>query len=528
MSLRLNLLFAILVLLAIPIGFSQEAPTIFEEITPTEIFDMFDIYNPVFYVMNVSPTQVTPGETSTLNVTLKHLGTRFASRIAVSLDPRDVSPIDPLGAGRFQIDKSEEAQKTAFFGVVEQLDEINLSFDFNVDPNVEEKTYFVPLVLTWGERYIQILQLGIQVEERDADFQVMQSSPEVLISGETYSLLINIKNFGENYALDLKADIDLNDVSPIDSIGRTRLVFVDQKILPGEDIVLEYPVNVKQNTPEKVYYVPIALEWEDDTSVSKNQTIMVGYLIKEPHSSIEVSYEAPDKITPGEEFNLGLTIENKGDTIYHIDTIVGGDRESLLSKSPDNIHIEELATGESELIQMTFVSNKDLATGLYSIPITLKYEGLDGQPKAQTEFVPVEVNGLAKLNIASLKIEPQNPRKGEEITIEARIENVGDDDAENTKLVLDSELEGFKTAYLGELEKDDDSPAIFTLRAATAGEVINTLILTYEDDFGEHDLTEEIIFNISENNNQNIQMLSIGLLVAFVFVIRFAVKKRKG
>jgi hypothetical protein len=514
--------------LAMPVSFSEETPTIFEELTPAEIFDLFDIYNPAFYVMNVSPTQVIPGETSTLNVTIVHLGTKFASRIAVSLDPRDVSPIDPIGAGRAQIDKAEKAQKTNYFGVVEQFDEINLSFDFNVDPRAAEKTYFVPLVLTWGERYIQILQLGIQVEKRDADFQVVKSSPEVLIGGETTSLIINIKNFGDNYAIDLKADIDSDDESPINPIGQTRLVFEDRKIIPGEDLTIEYPINVKQNSPEKVYYVPIALEWDDDTSLSKKQTFEIGVLVKEPHSSIEVTYQTPDKITPGDEFNLGLIIENKGDTVYHIDTIVGGERESLLSKSPDNLHIDELSTGETKKIDLNFISNKNLDTGLYSIPITLKYEGLDGQPKEQTENVPIEVKGLAKLNIASLKLEPQNPKKGEEITIETRIENVGDDNAENTKLVLDSELEGFKTAYLGELEKDDDSPAIFTLRATMEGEVANNLLLTYEDDFGEHDLTEEIRFNISDNNNQNIQMLSIGLLLAIAFVLSLAVKKRKG
>jgi hypothetical protein len=527
MDQRLNLVFVILILLTIPTGFSEETPTIFEEVTPAEIFELFDIYNPAFYVMNVTPSQVAPGETSTLNVTLKHLGTRFASRISVSLDPRDVSPIDPIGAGRFQVDKAEEAQKTTFFGVVEQLDEINLSFDFNVDPYTQEKTYFVPLVLTWGERYIQILQLGIQVEKRDADFHIVMSSPEVLISGETSSLLINIKNFGDNYALDLKADIDLNDASPIDSIGRTRLVFDNQEILPGEDVVLEYPVNVKQNTPEKVYYVQIVLEWDDDTSLSKNQILKIGFLVKEPHSSVEVRYEVPGMITPGDELNLGLTIKSKGDAVYHIDTFVGGERESFLSTSPDNLHIDELSTGETRRINLNFISSKDLVTGLYSIPITLKYEGLDGRLKEQTENVPVEVKGLAKLNIASLKIEPQNPRKGEEITIEARIENVGDDDAENTKLVLDSELEGFKTAYLGELEKDDDTPAIFTLRAATHGEAINKLILTYNDDFGEHTLSEEIGFNISNNQTQYLGKSVIALFVAAATVVTITLKKRK-
>jgi hypothetical protein len=498
MNMRLNLLFSILIVfLSIPIGLSEETP--------------FDIMNTAFYA----------------NVTLKHLGTQFASRIEASLDPFDISPINPIGSGRLQISKAEEAQETTYFGVVTQLDEIKLNFDFHVDPGAEEKTYSIPLVLNWGTRSTQTLLLGIQVKKRDADFQVTHSAPEVLISGEKSSLKINMKNFGDNYALDLKVDIDSDDASPIDPIGQTRLVFEDQKIFPGEDIALEYLINIKQNTPEKVYNVPIALEWDDDTSVSKNQTLAIGFLVKEPHTSLEVSYEAPDIITPGDEFNVDLTIKNTGDTVYHIDTIVG-ERESLLSKSPDNIHIEELSSGSTKMIAMNFISNKDLATGLYSIPITLKYEGLDGKPKEQTEKVPIEVKGLAKLNIASLKIEPQNPKKGEELTIEARVENVGDDDAENTKLVLDSELEGFKTAYLGELEKDDDSPAIFTLKATVEGEVANKLILTYEDDFGEHQISEDVSFSVSNNQRQSYGSLLIAALIALSLILYLVSRKRKG
>jgi hypothetical protein len=158
----------------------------------------------------------------------------------------------------------------------------------------------------------------------------------------------------------------------------------------------------------------------------------------------------------------------------------------------------------------------------------VKYEGLDGQLKSQQERVPIEVKGLAKLNLASLKIEPQNPKSGDEITIEVRVENVGDDDAENAKLVLDSELEGFKTAYLGELEKDDDTPAIFTLKATMAGETVNKLTLTYEDDFGEHILSEEIRFSISDNQTQNMGRLLVVLLAAAAFIIYLAAKKRKG
>ncbi len=288
------------------------------------------------------------------------------------------------------------------------------------------------------------------------------------------------------------------------------------------------PVSVKQNVPEQVYYLPLALEWDDNTMKSKSQTIQAGLQIKDTQTAIEVSYDSPEYITPGDEFSVFLELKNTEGLAKNIAIIIETIDSSLLSKSSNNIHLDELSSGETKKIETKFISNKEMPTGLYSIPITLKYEGLDGQVSEQTEKVPVEVKGRAKLNIASLKMEPQNPKKGDELTIELRIENTGDDNAENTKVVIDSDLEGFKTAYLGELEKDDDTPAIITLRATMDGETVNTLSITYEDDFGEHYLSEEIRFNVSENQTQNLGTILVVLLAVASIIVYFALKKRKG
>ncbi len=487
-----------------------------------------DLVNPAFYVMNISPTRVAPGETSTLNATIKNLGTRFASRIEVMIDPEDLSPIDPIGAGNLQIGTAEKAQFTRFFGIVEQSEEINLVFDFHVDQSAEERVYFIPLVLSWGERYTQTLQPGILIKRSEAEFQLLESSPELLTSGGSGDLKIKIINFGDNYAHDLRASIDPTDTSPLDPIGRTTLLFEGKKIQSGEELELQFPVNIKHNSPEGVYNIPLNLEWEDNTAIDKNQTINIGLFVKRPHSSIEVTHQVPASIKPGEGFDLGLTVKNTGDPLYHMDAFIEIEGESLMSKGPDNFHIDELSVGESKSFELNFISDKGLTTGLYSIPITLKYEGVDGNPREQTENVPVEVKGLAKLSIASLKIDPQNPRKGDEVTIELRIENVGDDDSENTKLVLDSDLEGFKTAYLGELERDDDTPAIFTLRADSPGELINTLTLTYEDDFGEHTISEEIRFTVYDSQTKNIRRIFPFVFGVIASVGIYKLKKRKG
>lgn len=483
-----------------------------------------------FYVMEMSPLQVAPGETSTLQVTLKNLGTTTASRIEVRLDPYDTSPIDPIGPGRLQIDIAEGARTTTHFGVVKQLEEITLAFNISVGPNVAEKTYLIPLVLMWdaseGTVKTQTLQLGVMIKERNAEFQIVDISPERLTEGETTKVIITLLNSGDNEGKDLKVSLDPNDISPINPIGPIQLEFNDETILQGETIEIQYPIKVKENITENVYYTPIFLEWKDSVLKTTSQISQAGFYIKKSQSSVEVSHNTPDTITPGSEFDISLSLKNTGSIVKNVEITIDEDSNSLLAISSNNMHIKQLVSGETANFDMKFISGKDMATGLYSIPLTLRYIGLDGQTKIQKERIPVEVKGHSKLNIASLKIDPQNPKKGDTVTIELRVENVGDADADDAKLILDSTLHGFKTAYLGELEKSDDTPAIFTLHAPAAGKAVNQMTLTYEDDFGKHTVTEEIRFDISNNQTQSIGNILIPLLVAMVLIVYVVAKKR--
>lgn len=74
------------------------------------------------------------------------------------MNPDDTSPIDPLGSAKIQMRNAKEAQETTYFGVVTQLEEIKLSYDFAVKPNANEGMYFVPLKQINGLKNNKIYQ----------------------------------------------------------------------------------------------------------------------------------------------------------------------------------------------------------------------------------------------------------------------------------------------------------------------------------------------------------------------------------
>ena len=77
-----------------------------------------------FYLMDASPSQIVAGETMSLNLTLKNLGTTQATRVGVSLDPNDTAPIDSVGPIKIQIEEAAGGYPSSSFGAVNQAEEI--------------------------------------------------------------------------------------------------------------------------------------------------------------------------------------------------------------------------------------------------------------------------------------------------------------------------------------------------------------------------------------------------------------------
>ena len=51
-----------------------------------------------FYITSIEPITFEPGKYYNLSITLKNLGTDFATQVKAFLDNEDTSPIDPIGA----------------------------------------------------------------------------------------------------------------------------------------------------------------------------------------------------------------------------------------------------------------------------------------------------------------------------------------------------------------------------------------------------------------------------------------------
>jgi hypothetical protein len=123
------------------------------------------------------------------------------------------------------------------------------------------------------------------------------------------------------------------------------------------------------------------------------------------------------------------------------------------------------------------------------------------------------------MDIAKKITEPAVIIENTPFTLTLKIENTGTGDAKGVTARLNSSLVGDNLAYLGEIKKDDYSNALFTLDSDGNGKKSGILQISYEDDFGKHDIQKEIIVVVTPAGGGNLLPLLIGIIAVVIVLL---------
>lgn len=344
------------------------------------------------------------------------------------------------------------------------------------------------------------------------DFYVMDYSPKVVEPGGTYNLTITLKNLGVRRASYVKVDLNSNETSPIYPLGGMKIFVGDPKparestmvagegyfgiVHQGEAINITFPIWVERNTSEGAYPTPLNFRWFLETEFEKGgQDVSLVMYVKKSDPAVEMEKALPAYVKPERDFPVGVKLVNTGNVgLKNLDVNVSTSNASTLqSKTPNNFHFEGLMPGESIPMNLTFIINKNTPTGIYPIPINLRFESYSGFVKEQTETLPIMVRGFATIDIGGVSTDPIRIVSGESFTLDIKVENVEFEKAKAVKVSIDLPFTGNREAFIGELKRDDDAPAIFILRAGDPGEYKYKVRIEYLDDTGRQALEENLV-----------------------------------
>jgi len=210
----------------------------------------------------------------------------------------------------------------------------------------------------------------------------------------------------------------------------------------------------------------------------------------------EIADISPSSVEIGEEFTVGVHIENCGDelpeeVIFEIITLP----TDISVKEPLLIKVSQIRYANSERFINYHMKTSDQAeSGTYIIETRLSYSG------RQKDY-DIEINVIgdeAELGIASIKTDPVLPIEGDIVELTLRVENAGEGTAKSVRVYADHPFQGLKQSFIGALESEEDGPVILTFIVDKAGEHTIPVTISYNDDFGNHEIKTEINITVLE------------------------------
>lgn len=383
----------------------------------------------------------------------------------------------------------------------------------------------IPLLLT-------LAASGIQADPTVliTDYTI---SPETLTPGDIGTITITLANTVSQTSITSSTTPDVQgSITQSETVTVPVNAFIESAILktkdfeilngwyervgdigPGQSTTLTFLVRAPASGG--VYFPEVWVRIRNGESVKYPIPVNVNSrysLEKQP--MIQINRSVPDKVIPGEPFNISLDLVNRGladayDILVQVDT----PNQSLTSLTPEQFFFASLATEESKHLDLSFATDPDVQAGIRQFPVTILYSGAGGSRLVQSTRIGVWVQGVATPGIAKVLMDPARVYADDPFTLVIRVENSGTDDATSVKTSVDLPFSGGKESFIGTIEPKNDAPAVFNLYAGSPGDYPYYLTLEYYDEWGHHSRTIPLVLSVSQKGGVN------GLIVPIFLVL---------
>lgn len=379
--------------------------------------------------------------------------------------------------------------------------------------------------------------------------EVSDITPNPARPGEDLLIKVNVENNGDNPAENVQIGIEelypftfKYSTSGIYGSGtNAERTFQIKHIREHSKVEIDFHFMVDAKADSGDHQLEFTIKDNSGTSFSKRipiriegnpDLVLIGTEILPAKGSNRdnINNSSSEAITPGQEFYLRTAVKNAGNgNAKNVRVMLNLNGSSPLISLEDNVRFfENLNAGSSENLSFKLLLGSNADVQPYKIPLRITASN-DAETfqidKAQE--IGIDVLNQAKIDISSLKFDPEMPVKGQQVSMVLRLENVGEGEARFVKARLEGLAgSGNTTVFLGRLAKDDDAPAVFNFVPKKTGEQSANLVVEYEDDFGNHQLSENLTFNVNSPDGSNIPLI-LGIPIVLVSAVFYLKKKGK-
>jgi hypothetical protein len=379
--------------------------------------------------------------------------------------------------------------------------------------------------------------------------EVSEITPNPARPGEDLLIKVNVENNGDNPAENLIIGIEelypftfKYSTSGIYGSGtNNERTFQIEQIRQRSKVEIDFHFTVDAKADSGDHQLEFTIKDNSGTSLSKRipiriegnpDLVLIGTEILPINgkNGDNINNSSSGAVTPGQEFYLRTAVKNAGNgNAKNVRVMLNLNGSSPLIPLEDNVRFfENLGAGSSENLSFKLLLGSNADVQPYKIPLRITASNnAETFQIDKAQEIGINVLNRAKIDISSLKFDPEAPVKGQRVSMTVRLENVGEGEASFVKARIEGlESSGSAGAFIGRLKKNDDAPAIFTFVPEKTGKQEATLVVEYEDDFGNHQLSEDLTFNVNSQNGSIIPLI-LGAAVILVAAVFYLKKKGK-
>jgi hypothetical protein len=474
-----------------------------------------------------NPSNVIPGGTVAITFEIVNQGNRIALGPSVTLSAG--GKFAPAGgqAGATLPDIGQGASYTVTLNAIAAMDTpagpnaVGIKMNYR---DFEGKIYDTEATLT--------VNVGELAEASQVTLARYLLDPNPVEPGEPVTVTVLVTNTGN----DLASQVLLR-VAGTDSVllaGPQGDSFPVGDLAPGASASLELPMVVSKEADAGPQPQPLTITYLQKGESKENpgsMTIQVADVVKPEALLLLESYNTgQDVLKPGDRFTLSMTLQNAGEadaanmlvTFGTVDSTDPGndnddssgdngstvDTGSSTSTTPSStfaplgaggtMFVGTLnAGGGSITLEQDFIVNGTVDSGIYNLPITIRYTDTDGENAQENLKASVVVVKPPQLRVTLLSPIPESVNTGEPVSVGLDIINTGNDIIRFTTATVETEnaeiLDGAEV-FLGSLDGEENTSVNATVMPLEEGRVSITVSLNYIDDLNR----EQAIVNTYE------------------------------
>lgn len=248
-----------------------------------------------------------------------------------------------------------------------------------------------------------------------------------------------------------------------------------------------------------------------------------------PNLIFSVNSEGLDAIVPDSQFSITLDVSNIGSGQAR-EIKIQSDSTNFIVLGSSLKTLPTLEPGAGRLVDFDFVAASTLQANTYSLPFRISYLDYQGNTINSTQNIGVRVVNKGSINIQSIKVAASTGSSvitaGQPFTVVIRLENTGKGNADGVVANLSCPFNGApKRAFIGQLKKDEDAPAVFDFVSAADGAFRCTVMVGYEDDTNAYSFEEQLDIAIAPPDMSGLMLVPI-VIIIILLIFRKRISRR--